>query len=231
MTRFQRQPFLWLLASLLCLLVLMPADRRTLGEQLLAGGLFTVAFLTGFAVIFKNPRDRVVGLLTGIPALAFVWLWHLGADISRVPVAAIAHSTSILFLAMTTIVILKTVFQLRDVTADAVAGALCGYLLVGVLFGHAFCLVEELVPGSFAGPELETGRADSGRMHALLTYFSFVTLTTVGYGDITPSVGLGRGLAMVEAVVGQFYLAVLVAVLIGKMVARALSNGEVAPAE
>src|SRR5262245_2127485 len=226
MSQFQRQPFRWLLVSLLCLMVLIPADRRAVGDRLLAGGLLTVAFLAGFVVVFQNRRDRAAGLITGLPALAALWLWHLGVELPRVPVVVIAHAASVLFLALTTMVILKTVFHLRDVTADAVAGALCGYWRWGVMFGHVYCLVEEIAPGSFVGVGSTIAPADSGQAHALLTYFSFVTLTTVGYGDITPATGVGRGLAMVEAVLGQFYLAVLVAVLIGKMVARVLSNGD-----
>jgi hypothetical protein len=93
-----------------------------------------------------------------------------------------------------------------------------------VLFGHGYSLVEALAPGSFRGGDFVTGPPDPGRVHLTLTYFSFVTLTTVGYGDVAPAAGLARGLANVEAIVGQFYLAVLVADLIGKRVAQALSE-------
>jgi hypothetical protein len=76
--------------------------------------------------------------------------------------------------------------------------------------------VELISPGSFRGPaELASQLADPAQRRLVLNYFSFVTLTTVGYGDIVPASPPARSLACVEAVVGQFYLAVLVAGLVG----------------
>ena len=76
------------------------------------------------------------------------------------------------------------------------------------------------MPGSFRG--IDPG-AGGHRTHFLFTYFSFITLTTVGYGDITPGGDTARALALVESVAGQFYLAVLIADLVGKRVAQAVS--------
>jgi len=218
-----RRPFVWMLAALLCLLVLIPADRNTVAGRLLAGALFTGAYLAGFAVVFRRPRQRTGGLLTGVPALATVWAGIAVTPAPPVPLTVAGHGLSILFLAVTTTVILQEVAQLAEVTTDAVAGALCGYLLVGVGFGHAYSLIEALAPGSFVGHDLAAGGAGPGRTHAVLTYFSLSTLTTVGYGDVTPATGVTRGLANVEAIVGQFYLAVVVADLIGKRVGSQLA--------
>jgi hypothetical protein len=77
-----------------------------------------------------------------------------------------------------------------------------------------------VAPGSFGGLPPAAGGPHA---HFLLTYFSFVTLTTVGYGDITPAGDTARALAMIEAVAGQFYLAVLIAELVGKRLAQATS--------
>ena len=104
---------------------------------------------------------------------------------------------------------------------DVVAGALCGYLLIGVAFGHFYSLAELRIPGSFNGVDPHLSKPQS---HLALTYFSFATLTTVGYGDITPARPTVRSMAAAEAVIGQFYLAVLVADLVGKRIAQALSR-------
>jgi hypothetical protein len=219
-----RRPFVWMLVALLCLLVLIPADRTTVWGRLLTGALFTAAYLAGFAIVFRQPRERVIGLLTGVPALAAVWA---GVAVAPPPPPALTvagHILSVLFLALTTTVILRTVFRLSEVTTDAVAGALCGYLLLGVAFGHAYSVFELAAPGSFLGGNLAADSSDLGRAHAVLTYFSVATLTTVGYGDVTPATGATRGLANVEAIVGQFYLAVVIADLIGKRVAQALAH-------
>jgi hypothetical protein len=93
------------------------------------------------------------------------------------------------------------------------------------MFGHVFCLVEAFHPGSFhmaehVGPLL----LHDDQRHFRLTYFSLVSLTTLGYGDITPHSGSARSLACVEAIVGQFYVAVVIAELIALKVSSALQK-------
>src|SRR5262249_54867348 len=94
-----------------------------------------------------------------------------------------------------------------------------GYLLIGMAFGHTYCLLGTFVPNAFQG----VGRVTGEWEHFRLTYFSLMTLTTVGYGDISPASPTARSLAAVEAGVGQVYVALLVAELVGKRVAQALS--------
>ena len=99
------------------------------------------------------------------------------------------------------------------------------YLLLGLGFAHLYCILKAAVPGSFrASDEILAQIRDEGRVHFQLTYFSFVTLTTVGYGDIAPAQEGARGLAVVEAMLGQFYMAVLLGELIGKRVSQVLSE-------
>jgi hypothetical protein len=108
------------------------------------------------------------------------------------------------------------------VSADSVYGAFCDYLLVGLAFGHLHCLVEVAAPGSYRGAgALAAQLQDPARQRYLLTYFSLTTLTSLGYGDILPASDPSRGLAVVEAVLGQFYVAVLIAELVGKKGAQA----------
>jgi voltage-gated potassium channel len=116
------------------------------------------------------------------------------------------------------------------VSAESICGALCGYMLLGLAFGHLYCILESITPGAFHGDaEFAIQLRDQSRRHFLLTYFSFATLTTVGYGDITPVRDSARGLSVVEAILGQLYLAVLIAELIGKRVAQALSDRGASP--
>src|SRR5690242_5085938 len=93
-----RRPFVWMLAALLCLLVLLPADRNTVGGRLLAGALFTAAYLAGFAIVFRQPRERVVGLLTGVPAFAAVWAGVVATPPTRLPLTVADHILSVIFL-------------------------------------------------------------------------------------------------------------------------------------
>ena len=112
--------------------------------------------------------------------------------------------------------ILASILGDKAITADSVYGAFSGYLLGGLVFGHLYCVVAILIPGSFGGnAELGAQLQVEHHRHFLLSYFSFMTLTTVGYGDIVPAKAAARGLAIVESIVGQFYIAVVVAELVG----------------
>jgi voltage-gated potassium channel len=102
---------------------------------------------------------------------------------------------------------------------------MCGYLLLGIIWGLLYSAVETASPGSFSLPSPKDTDAVAARPdRGTLTYYSVITLTTVGYGDVTPTTPLARTLAWMEAVTGQFYLAVLVAGLVGFKVTQALKG-------
>jgi hypothetical protein len=216
-----------LLLSLLLLLIAYPILRGPAGSPVLARVLLTAVFLAGGRVVLSDRRLRIFGLTFGVPTLLGVWTGYTLPDRSGPAVAAVLHLTATAFHAFVIAVLLRGVYRERVVSSDVVAAALCGYLLLGVAFGHVHCLVHETAPGSYGGADLGPGGYPT---HFRLTYFSFITLTTVGYGDITPVGDAARSLAMVEAVAGQFYLAVLVADLVGKRLAQTLPPaGQVQP--
>ena len=109
----------------------------------------------------------------------------------------------------------------HKVTTDNVLGALAAYLFIGLAMGLLYTVLESLHPFSFkTSSEIAKALANFHTRTASLVYFSFTTLTTSGYGDILPGTPLTRTLAWMEAVAGQFYLAVLVAGLIGMRVSQ-----------
>ncbi|MEM1437804.1 MAG: potassium channel family protein [Pseudomonadota bacterium] len=114
-----------------------------------------------------------------------------------------------LFFAYVTSLVLRDVFLSKMVSAKTIMGAICAYILLGMLWGYLYSLVNALQPGAFSDDVDETG------LIGHFVYFSMVTLTTLGYGDITPVSAAARGLAVVEATLGQVYLTVLVARLVG----------------
>jgi hypothetical protein len=206
-----------LLLALFLLLIAYPILSGPAGSPVLARSLLTAVFLAGGWVVFVDRRLRLLGVVLGGPALLGAWTgFALPEEHGRV-VAAAFHLAAAAFHLFVTVVLLRGVHRERDVSADVIAAALCGYLLLGVAFGHVYCLIDAAIPGSFRGLDAEVGEYHT---HFRLTYYSFITLTTVGYGDITPARDTARSLAMAEAVAGQFYLAVLVADLVGKRLAQ-----------
>jgi voltage-gated potassium channel Kch len=129
-------------------------------------------------------------------------------------IVLIGHICLLLLLGLFSVSILANVLRADKITADKIYGAICVYLLVGYAWAFGYAIIEELQPGSFSGPAA-TNPVDYITLVMQMRYFSFITLTTVGYGDIVPQSPAARTFATLEAVVGQVYLAVLVARLVG----------------
>jgi hypothetical protein len=111
---------------------------------------------------------------------------------------------------------LRGIYARPTVTAESVSASLTVYLLLGTIWANAYALLEYLSAGSFyglAGEGIVVARRE-------LFYYSFVTLTTLGYGDIGPTSEVARSLVISEAVVGQLYLVVLVASLVGMFLSQ-----------
>ena len=220
-----RRKFLVLLLTLILLPIIFPVLHGAFEGRLVVDVLVTIIFLAALVAVFAQGYLRGLALLLGIPTMVGIWTGYVLPGAPRLPLALGFHIVAALFLAFTVAVMLRTCFQEARVSADSVCGAFCGYLLVGLAFGHLYCVVEAVTPGSFLEKEtVVTPLQHKGQLRFLFTYFSFATLTTVGFGDVTPAREISRALAVVEAVVGQFYIAVLIAALIGKRVSQASSD-------
>jgi hypothetical protein len=216
MNRLSSHKYLALLLALLLLLVAYPVFHGPAGSPVLFRVLLTAVCAAGAWAVFADRHQRLVGAVLAVPAVVGAWTGYALPDLPRPVAAILLHLSAAVFMVFVTLVLLRGVIRERTVSADAIFGSLCGYLLVGVAFGHAYCLIEATIPGSFRG----TDGAVGGREHFVLTYFSFITLTTSGYGDITPASDPARAAVMIEAVTGQFYVAVLIAGLVGKWIGQ-----------
>jgi len=169
-------------------------------------------------------------LLAALNAAAGHWRGYVLFALAAVGQAAVVATESpslhvaelgvrLVFVAYVTGALMWRMMQHESVTLDTIAGAACAYLLIGTAWSAAYLLLETVRPGSFDIPPAwrAAGTGDPG---AGLAYFSFSTLTTVGYGDVRPTWPAAGGLAVAEAVVGQLYLAITVARLVGLHVAR-----------
>lgn len=222
-----RRRFQVLLGALLLLLVLHPFLAQMLVSGVLFNAFVSLVFLAAMVVLFKDKHPRVLALVLGVPTVLGAWLSYALPGTPDPPATVTFHLVATFFFGFTVTIILRTIYQEETVSIDSIYGAFCGYLLVAIAFGHLYCCLETLTPGSFRRTNLGNAVLIPVQdRHYLLTYFSIITLTTVGFGDITPVKEAGEGLAAVEAVIGQFYVAVLVAELIGQRVSQAIAARE-----
>jgi hypothetical protein len=227
MTFFRHRKFTLLLLSLLLLMGLHPtlnASRAVL--TLLYYVFLAFTFFGVLLVLFQRKQSRLTALVLGTPTLVGLTTGYFVPALPPTVASILFHLFPVFFLAYTIVTILTTVLVESEVSSDSVNGAFCGYLLIALAFGHLYCLTEAFRPGSFLITQEQLGPlpTDEDRRHSLLTYFSLLTLTTVGYGDIIPRSPPARSLAWMEAVIGQFYVAVIIAQLIGMKVSAALSG-------
>ena len=191
-----------LLASLLILMALQPYAEVAGGVliRLASAGLL----LAAVSAMASRRRSFIIVLVLGLPAVGLLFLQ------GAIPIVAgrVLIIATLLFICFA---ILRRIARHPVVTSATVSASLVVYLTFGVIWAHAYGLVEHLRPDSFTG--LSGTGADV--IQRDLFYYSYVTLATLGYGDINPVSPTARSLAITEAIVGQLYLVVLVAGLVG----------------
>ena len=139
--------------------------------------------------------------------------------------AIVYHVFGVVFFGFAVAVILKRIFQAEATRGDPVIGALCGYLLAALAWANAYGLVYLLWPDSFRVADALAWRlGDWNLQRFFFNYFSVTTLTSLGYGDITPLGSLALSLSWLEVVFGQFYIAVVVAQLVGLRLAQSMKR-------
>jgi voltage-gated potassium channel len=211
----KRNNFSYLLMALLLLLVAPPILEALFGW----GGPFMRAGPYSLVLIMGVWSLRMTGKwFHTVVALAVIGiaLEVLDAVGHHIAFTYLTLSSFLLFLCLCTALVLRQILTNTDVDLNRIAGAFCAYLMLGFIWSVAYMMLFAIDPGSFEGlPQI----GDDLRLMDF-QYFSFVTITTLGYGDVAPVSNVARALAAVEAVTGQIYLAVLVAALVGAYVAR-----------
>jgi hypothetical protein len=218
-------PHRWRFAVVLIAAILLAVAQPLMSGLFDDEGSFDVFFslLIVAVLVFEEKRLRRVALSLGLAALMGIWVGYgAGGTAGRVLLVG-AHLLAACFFSFALYGILRVILA-RQTSGDAIFGVMCGYLLLGIIWSLLYFAVETASPGSFkiqasGGPGAVPARLDRG----VLSYYSFITLATVGYGDVTPTTPLARTLAWIEAITGQFYIAVLVAGLVGFKVAQSMN--------
>ena len=190
--------------------------------------VLTAILVVALFEITRSHRHVWSGVILGLPAIASRLVNVLTPE--SVIVDSVVLGVTILFFGFLIWQILHDLLKGDRSTGERVFGAICAYFFIGALFALVFAHVELVDPGAFSVSENLT-TTDGNRPLSLFTYFSFVTLTTLGYGDITPVSEAARTLAWFEALVGQLYLAVMIAGLVAVHIAgdRQRSHGSALP--
>jgi len=181
-------------------------------EDLPQGNLVDSALLTLVMVSAvltlggRRPALLVAGFVV-VPALAARWGHHLRPDL--VP-AEFFLVPAVVFFAVAIVHLLRFILRAPVVNAEVLCAGISGYLMLGLLFMPAYLLVARVSPGAFS---LGAGAGRPMQSFAAF-YFSFITLSSVGYGDVTPVSKVARTLAVMEAIAGLFYVAVLISRLV-----------------
>jgi hypothetical protein len=194
------------LATLLVIVfVVYPLRREAMLNELVLSAIYSAVLISGVVAVSRRRRYRVIAGGVAVATLAFRWAGNFSPS---KPVLMISAALTIAFLAMMAAVVLAQVFREGPITVHRVVGAVAVYVLLGIVWAEGYQLVALLTPGAFvASAGAPVGQPD-------LTYFSFVTLTTVGYGDITAVDSVARSMALLEALTGQLYPAILIARLV-----------------
>jgi len=218
-------------SALLCALILLmigsPIAKAlhtpTLFARLLVLGCMMFMLLTALFAISRSRRQLMIAGLLSVPA---VFLQVIDVFHENTYVKGGADALTIVFLAYVITLIIKALFQQRRITTDMLCASLCAYLLIGICWAFVYSLVEMLQPGSFsisdAHQDIVTSLNVTGEHAGFAVYYSFVTLSTLGYGDVIPVHAVARVCSYSEALFGQIYLAMLVARLVGLHISQSL---------
>jgi len=202
--------FSYLAVGLLLLLFLgglleyLPGD---IGPRIVQAGTVAIVFISAWSA--RGVRSRLVANI--IIVLVMGLMVAGGALLDMAGFSYIHLFILLCFFLWTTWLVAQQVLFTGSITSNDIVGAICIYMLLGLIWAILYLFIAQAVPESFNG----LSQASWQENFSAGVYFSFVTITTLGYGDISPILPLARSLVVMEAIVGVFYMAILVASLIG----------------
>jgi len=209
----------WLFIALLFFLLSYPLLAHHPAGSLVLDVLFSAMLIISTYVFSHQRKVLIAALAIAVPTLI---LWWSTRVVGSTPLVLSGLVFSALFFLFVVIVLLANIMKSREVNVDTIYGAMSAYLLIGVTWSFFYAMVQLSAPGAFdfGALILQLDESSSHGPLRLFGYYSLVTLSTLGYGDITPVTPLARSLSALEAVTGQLYMAVLIARLVGMHIAQ-----------
>lgn len=204
--------YYFLLGALMAMLVLPSfADESNKG---MIWRLARTAVLISCINVLRNlNHSMVLFVVLGLLATGSDWLSILGLDSNYTNLLSLLLFA--FFVGMISYEVFKQILSSKNIDVHTIVGALCGFMLIGMIASLVFTLVNITYPESFSNVRPGMQGVDD------LFYFSYITILTIGYGDIAPISSQARGVSLFFGLIGQFYLAVIMAVLVGKFISKA----------
>lgn len=196
--------YLILLISLLVMILVLPFFNELLLSKIILG-VFFLFILVGISYGVHDRRHMFIFILLGLVAL--------GLNVAAVgfkPLHIISKFLFIIFYLYAIALFCKHIYASKVLTADILLGSICIYLLIGIIFSLIYILIQAFTFNSIIYLTTNTPVTNPIDFY----YFSFTTLTTVGFGDIVIQNGLGKSIVIIESVIGTFYIAIIVARLV-----------------
>jgi len=198
-----------LLFSLIFAVFIMPA-LPAIWHRSLFRTVYTIIYFSAILSLEKRKKSLIILLIS-----TFMTEWISG--ILDMPVLLIlAKLVNIIFFFVIVVSLIRQIATSRKVSAGVILGSVTGYLLLGLIFSIFIIFIMQNDSGAFSSPPGQTVESQEDISSSVPLYFSFVTLATLGYGDIVPLKPYSRSLSTLMAVTGQFYIAIIVALLVGK---------------
>jgi len=222
----RQRTYSYLLCALILYLVVIPFLPGLTRFAWIDDYLLVLVLFASLYNIAGHRGHLIVGLVLGFPAIASrLATAHLGV-VPVVPATLTALSV-FAFLLYLIFRVMKDVLRGGRLTRERIVGAIVAYLLIGLQWSLIYGFIEHVHPGSFSIPDEMLAQSDVGSSTipaSIFAYFSFVTLATLGYGDVTPIGAAARTFAWFEAIGGQLYIAVTIAHLVGIQVAESAGS-------
>jgi len=197
------------LAALVIWIFAAPFLSQSPIGQMLESGLMTLMLLLAVQAVGHRHRMLIIAVLLVSPAVASRWLIHVWPTLGM---TVFYLASSMVFGGFVIWQMLRFILRAPRVDSEVLCAGISSYMLLGLLWSHAYMLVANMVPDAFMiNGEIKTF---TGMNSFTSIYFSFVTLTTVGFGDIVPNSPVARMLAAMEAMTGTLFVAVLISRLV-----------------
>ncbi len=207
----------WLLISLFLCLIVVPLVEGLAIDRIVRPAFVSATIILATTAFWRRHVLRIPILVLGVIAIPITWAELFIQSTPLLVAQCLLASTFFWFVGGAVLVI---VVRQQFATLDSVPGAISAYLMFGLAWAFTYWALDSAAPGSFSWPDVSPSATAAGPQIATFSqfiYYSMVTMSTLGYGDVTPVSNLARTLAWMQSVTGQFYVAVVIAWLVSAL--------------